>query len=157
MNILVWTSIKLIILTLLITVTSLNSNSTANRSNSLLKSIGYSSLGTVSGIYKFGFNNYHKILSRKFLAASIIAGAPYLYFSDTNALEKLTELAVDFTFKMSVAVSSGILNSLSNNPAAIAKIIAVSTVSQTGKKIAEKAAFKLAEIILTIASLGTIR
>ena len=102
---------------------------------------------------KFGFNNYDKILSKKFAAAAIIVGAPYLYFSDT-ALELITRNITDFTLKMSGAVTDSILMGIIKNPMAISKIIALMSAQQTGQKIAEKAGIKLAEILLTAVTLG---
>ena len=103
---------------------------------------------------KFGFNNYDKILSKKFAAAAIIVGAPYLYFSDTAVLELITRYMTDFALKMSSAVTDGILNAMVDNPITLAKLMTILTASQTGKKFAEKAGIKLAEILLTGITLG---
>jgi len=103
--------------------------------------------------FKFGFNNYDKILSKKFAAAAIIIGAPYLYFSDT-ALELATRHITDFTLKMSGAVTDGILNAMSDNKITLAKLMTIMTASQTGHKFAEKAGIKLAEALLFAVTLG---
>ena len=102
---------------------------------------------------EFGFKNYDKILSKKFAAALIIVGAPYLYFSDT-ALELATRHVADFALKMSSAVTDGVINACVDNKMALAKLMTIMTASQTGQKFAEKAGIKLAEILLTAVTLG---
>ena len=173
----VWKNSKIFILTLLVLIsTSLSSNTvqlgypnftssgtiesigrpTGHTSVGLIKSSIISITKLLSKTASFGFRNYDKILSKKFLAALIIAGAPYLYFTDTDVLEIISQHASDFTFRMSGAVCDGIIMSIIHNPTAISKIITLMTVGQTSKKMAEIVGKKLAETLITLISFGAI-
>lgn len=106
-----------------------------------------------SNLIKFTYNNYDKVLSKKFLAAMIILGTPYLYF-DKSSLDFLTEKAINFALSMSEAIADGILRSASKNPKQLAKIMSVMVANQTGKQIALETGKAIAKGLLLALSFG---